>query len=245
MSNGHDRYKEQLPAYSLGSLDPAEKSDFEHHLEGCAECQAELAWLEPAAEVLASDIRQYEPSPGLRSRVMAEIDADLAGSEPETAPAPARESRRAGSRPERKRWFADLFRPVVLGAAATALIFGVVLGIVLNGGGSESPSSTNRQVLTGQTSNGAEAVMVASDGTGTLKMTNLKKLDERQVYQAWIQRGQTVEPTDSLFLPRRNGTATASIPDLNGVTAVMVSAEPSGGSPQPTTAPVITVSIPS
>ena len=76
-------------------------------------------------------------------------------------------------------------------------------------------------------------------------MTNLKKLGEGQVYQAWIQRGQTVEPTDSLFLPRRNGTATASIPDLNGVTAVMVSAEPSGGSPQPTTAPVITVSIPS
>ena len=86
--------------------------------------------------------------------------------------------------------------------------------------------------------------MVSSGGTGTLKMTGLRPLDEDQVYQAWIQRGQSVVPTDSLFVPDRDGTATASIPDLGGVSAVLVSAEPSGGSSQPTTAPVITVPIP-
>jgi hypothetical protein len=86
--------------------------------------------------------------------------------------------------------------------------------------------------------------MVSANGAGTLKMTGLAQPDEGQVYQAWIQRGQSVIPTDSLFVPDRHGSATTSIPDLGGVSAVMVSVEPSGGSSQPTTAPVITVSLP-
>jgi anti-sigma-K factor RskA len=136
-----------------------------------------------------------------------------------------------------------LLRPAVLGAVAAALFVGAFIGIALDDGGGDSPSTPTREVLTGSSTIGAEAVMVASNGTGTLKMTNLKRLDEDQVYQAWIQRGQEVEPTDSLFVPRKDGTATASIPDISGVSAVMVSTEPRGGSEQPTTAPVITVSL--
>jgi anti-sigma-K factor RskA len=236
MNRGHDRFKEQLPALALGALDPGERKDLEHHLEGCAECRAELAWLEPARDVLAADVEQVEPSPGLRARVMAEVDADLGVSSPEPGPV---------ARPVRKRrgWLAEAFRPLVIGAAAVALVIGIGLGIALNG--DDSPSGPpQQQVVTGQSTNGAEAVMVASEGTGTLKMTGLKRPDQGQVYQAWIQRGQSVLPTDSLFVPDRNGSATASIPDLGGVSAVMVSVEPRGGSPQPTTAPVITVSMP-
>ena len=131
----------------------------------------------------------------------------------------------------------------MLGAAAAALFVGVALGVVLNGS-DESPVTPDRQVVTGQSTIGADAVMVASGGTGTLKMTGLQSPGEDRVYQAWIQRGQSVVPTDSLFVPDRDGTATASIPDMSGVSAVLVSTEPSGGSPQPTTAPVITVPIP-
>ena len=234
MSAGHERFKEQLPSYALDALEPAERGDLRHHLEGCAECWAELAWLEPAADVLASDVEQVEPSPGLKGRVMAAVDADLA-EDPEPAPAAARARGQRG-------WLSGLFRPAVLGAAAAALFVGVALGVVLNG--SDSPVTAERQVVTGQTSNGSNAVMVTSEGTGTLKMTGLKKPDEGQVYQAWIQRGQSVIPTDSLFVPDRGGSATASIPALSGVSTVMVSLEPAGGSEQPTTTPVITVSLP-
>lgn len=241
MTTGHERFKEQLPSYALGALDPAERGDLKHHLDGCAECRAELAWLEPAADVLAADVEQVEPSPGLRSRVMAAVDADLAE---DPAPLPVEPQPARAERPKRQEgWLRGLLRPAVLGAAAAALFVGVALGVVLNGG--DSPATPERQVLTGQTSNGSNAVMVASDGTGTLKMTGLKRPDEGQVYQAWIQRGQSVIPTDSLFVPDRDGSATASIPDLSGVSTVMVSVEPAGGSEQPTTTPVITVSLPS
>lgn len=239
MTTGHERFKDQLPAYTLGALDPAELSNLEHHLKGCAECRAELAWLEPAGDVLAADVEQIEPSPGLRSRVMASIDEEIANTEqiPVTPPTrPAKPARRSG-------WLGGLLRPAVLGAAAAALFIGVALGLVLNGG--DSPTSPQRQVITGQSTIGADAVMVASEGAGTLKMTGLKALEEGQIYQAWIQRGQSVIPTDSLFVPDRKGSATASIPDLSGVSAVMVSVEPKGGSQQPTTAPIITVSVPS
>ncbi|MCB0870325.1 MAG: anti-sigma factor [Solirubrobacterales bacterium] len=240
MTSGHQRFKEQLPAYALGALDPAERGDLRHHLEGCAECRAELEWLAPATTILAADVEQIEPSPGVRAKVMAAVDADLAENPAtETRPLPAAKSRDRRS----PGWLAGLFRPAVFGAAAAALFLGVALGVVISG--SEDPAVPERQVVTGEATNGANAVMVASDGTGTLKMTGLKRPDEDQVYQAWIQRGTEVIPTDSLFVPDRQGSATASIPDLSGVTAVMVSMEPKGGSKQPTTAPVITVSMPS
>lgn len=235
MTSGHETFKGQLPAYLLGALDPGERSDLEHHLDGCAECRAELAWLEPATEVLVSDIEQVEPSPRLKHRVMAAIDDDLAR---DSAPKPALKPAR-----EKRGWLTGMLRPAVVGAAVAALFVGVALGVVLDGS-DDSPTAPARQVVTGESTIGADAVMVASGGTGTLKMTGLDRPEEGQVYQAWIQRGQSVEPTASLFVPDRDGTATASIPDLSGVTAVMVSSEPSGGSPQPTTAPVITVSMP-
>ncbi|MCB0829818.1 MAG: anti-sigma factor [Solirubrobacterales bacterium] len=251
MSTGHDRFREQLPAYLLGALDPGEQGDLEHHLEGCPECRAELAWLEPASTVLSADVEQIEPSPSLKSRVMAAVDADIADnpspesgpaetSVPETSAAAGRDDRRP-SRPSG--WLAGLFRPAVLGTVAAALFIGVAIGVVLDGG-SNSTTGPARQVITGQSTIGAEAVMVASNGTGTLKMSNLRRPGENQVYQAWIQCGQEIEPTDSLFVPNSDGSAVASIPDISGVSAVMVSAEPKGGSQQPTTAPVITVSVP-
>ncbi|MBN8867102.1 MAG: anti-sigma factor [Solirubrobacterales bacterium] len=227
MNSGHERFKQQLPAYLLGSLGQAERLDFEHHLRGCAECRAELDWLEPAVDVLAADVEQVDPSPDLKRKVMASVEADLA----ETAPSPA-----SGR-------LSVLLRPAVLGAVAAALFLGLMVGYLVDGDG--GPDGPTRQVVTGNSTIGADAVMIASNGTGTLKVSNLKKPGPGRVYQAWIQRGQEIEPTDALFVPRGDGTAVASIPDIRGVSAVMVSAEPDGGSEQPTTAPVITVTMPS
>jgi anti-sigma-K factor RskA len=244
MTSGHENFKGQLPAYLLGALEPGERADLEHHLEGCAECKAELAWLEPATSTLAADVEQFAPSPELKQRVMAAVDADL---EQHPLPVPDPIEVQAPSRKERERrsrgWLSGVFRPAVIGVVAAALFVGVVAGVALNGGGESSPEGPTRQVVTGSSTIGADAVMVASDGTGTLKMSNLKPPDEDQVYQAWIQRGQEIVPTESLFVPNRKGSAVASIPDMSGVTAVMISAEPKGGSKQPTTAPVITVSM--
>lgn len=246
MNSGHDRFREQLPAYSLDALDPAERSDLEHHLEGCPECRAELDWLAPATEVLVDDVDQVEPSPDLKRNVMAAVEQDLRENPVAGDPASEEASDPSHGASRRKPrtgggWLAGILRPAVLGAAAAALFLGVAIGVVV--GGDDSPTGPERQVITGQSTIGADAVFVTSDGTGTLKLTGLKDPGEGQVYQAWVQRGQAIEPTDSLFVPDQGGSATASIPDLGGVSTIMVSVEPTGGSPQPTTTPVITVPL--
>lgn len=255
----HESWKDELPSYLLGALSPGERADLEHHLGGCAECQAELLWLEPAKNKLVELVEQVEPSPGMKNRVMAAIEADLeenpvVETPAETVPAPTERQEkpaRPKARTKTSRFggfdFGQLLRPATLGSLAVVLFVGVIAGFVLKGGDDESPAPTvaQRVIPMSPVVGGANATLVATGNSGTLKITNLEKLEDGEVYQAWVQKGQSIEPTDSLFTPRKDGTATTSIPDLNGVDVVMVSAEPKGGSEQPTTAPIITIEMPS
>ena len=59
-SRSHARWSEQLPAYLLGGLNPTEKAEVEHHVGGCPLCQAELLWLAPAADEIATSVRDAE-----------------------------------------------------------------------------------------------------------------------------------------------------------------------------------------
>ena len=38
----HDRFQEDIGAYLLGALEPAEQASFEGHLATCPECRAEV-----------------------------------------------------------------------------------------------------------------------------------------------------------------------------------------------------------
>jgi hypothetical protein len=63
----------------------------------------------------------------------------------------------------------------------------------------------------------------------------------------WLQPHHgPARPTASLFVPRRDGTATVAVPpQARDADLVMVNTEPPGGSPAPTTQPVLTAHIPS
>ena len=66
----HDELKANAAGYVLGSLDPAERREFESHLAGCAECAAEVASLRPIASVLATAVPQVTPRAEVRARVL-------------------------------------------------------------------------------------------------------------------------------------------------------------------------------
>jgi putative zinc finger protein len=53
MTNGHAHYADWDAAYVLGSLSPAERREFETHLEGCERCQASVAELSGLPGLLA------------------------------------------------------------------------------------------------------------------------------------------------------------------------------------------------
>ena len=70
----HTGHTDDVGAYLLGALNDLERQAFERHLRGCDECQEELERLRPAAEVLPGSVEQLPPPPGLKKRLMAEVE---------------------------------------------------------------------------------------------------------------------------------------------------------------------------
>jgi len=67
----HDRLHESAGLYVLDALGPSERSEFERHLQTCAECTAEVRSLTGVAAALPYGVPLVDPPPGLRNRVMA------------------------------------------------------------------------------------------------------------------------------------------------------------------------------
>jgi anti-sigma-K factor RskA len=225
--NGHERHRDELAAYLLGALEPGEAAELERHLAGCEECRTELEWLRPAVQLLPESVERVEPPRELRGRLMEQVR-----SETETA-APPQRARGRGIRG----WS---LRPVA-GLAALMLIVAAVAAYAISDGGSDSGDVTT--VVTGH-SPGVTAEMVRDGESGTLHLANLHQLPPDEVLQAWVQRGERVVSAKTLFVPNQDGTASATIDGMDGVSTVMVTAEPRGGSVQPTSDPIISVSMP-
>jgi anti-sigma-K factor RskA len=234
----HRRWRADLAAYMLGALEAQENADMERHLESCERCRDEIRWLQPAIDLIPESVPQVEPPPGLRARLLAEVRSDAAGAE---APAAGWEARR-GAAPRRRRggWRGFILRPAAA-LTAVALIGAVIGGYALRGG-DEAATTTTTTVAQG---GAVEAKLERRGDSGTLQLTGLRQAPAGMVYQAWVQKGNRIEPS-SLFDVRRDGSASTSIPDqLSGAEVVMVSLEPQGGSRQPTSKPLVSVELPS
>jgi len=118
--NTHGDMRMLLGCYVLGSLDPAERSQLEAHLPGCAECRSELA--------------SYAGLPGLMSRLSPAEAAGPALASPATllsgvlaAARAERAAERAASRRRLRRWRTSAMGAAGLAAAAAAAAIVAVL----------------------------------------------------------------------------------------------------------------------
>jgi anti-sigma-K factor RskA len=219
----HSRWSEDLAAYVLGALDPREAAELERHLEGCERCQEELRWLGPAVQALPEAVERQEPPPRLRERLMAEVRA---GAEPTLAPAES----------ARRSWF---LKPA-MGFAVLALLVAGVVGYEVGreGSGDGGASTIVRQA-------GDITVKMVRDGDGSkLEFAGLHQLPPGKVLEAWVARDGEVEAVPALFVPDRHGHAETTIADMSGVEEVMVTVEPRGGSEEPTSDPIVAMSVP-
>ncbi len=217
-----------VAAYALGALTDEETRRFEAHLDTCDLCRTDLAALRPVVAALPAAADQVAPPPALRKRIMRVVEHE------------ARERERA-ARPQRERRPLLSFRPLPALAAACALILGGVgIGIaVIDDEGAPSPTT-----IAGQCNRGCERVaMRVVDGHGTLKVQGMDQPPEGRVYQVWTQRfGHDPRPTDALFTVDKYGRASVDVPgDTRNVDQVLVTDEPRGGSPVPSTAPYLEV----
>ena len=85
---------------------------------------------------------------------------------------------------------------------------------------------------------GASASLRVNGGRAELLVDGMPQVPARRTYQVWVQRGATPQPTDALFSVSGSGGATVAVPGgIAGVRAVLVTAEPLGGSRTPDARP--------
>lgn len=241
-ANEHDRRLEEVAAFALGALDAERVDEFKEHLERCARCQEELRRLAPAVRALPEAVEPQAPPPALKARLMEEVHADAAA-----ARASRGEERRdpAAARRSFGRWLGDLrvggltWKPLA-GFAAVVLIVAGAIGYAVGTGGS---GSGNVHTWEAEQPGGIEAAVVREGDTGELRLTGVEQLPQGKVLEAWVQRGEAVEPVKALFTPDEKGNATTKIDDMKGVEAVMVTREPAGGTKAPTTKPFVEVPL--
>jgi anti-sigma-K factor RskA len=223
---GHSRWREAVAAHLLGALEPGEAAELERHVAGCAECQADLRRLRPAVDLLAEGVEQVEPPPRLRAEVLGQARAERS-----QAAAPGRQM------PFSRRMWA--WRPA-LGLAAVALVAAVLAGYAIRG---EDGGGGDATTVAAGAAPAVTAQLVMEGDSATLRLANVGRMPDDRVLEAWVQRDGEVERAGGLFAPDSEGRAVATIPDMEGVEAVMVTREPEGGSELPTSAPLVTVEM--
>jgi anti-sigma-K factor RskA len=235
--NDHDTRLEEAAAYALGALDADRLDDFKLHLEGCERCQSEVRWLAPAVRALPEAVPRETPPPALRERLMVEVRADAA--------AHAKQARR--ERAEARGGFGEWLRGLNLGGltwkplagmAAVVLIVAAGIGYVVGTGGGTDVHTTKAAQP-----NGIVAKVITEGDRAEVRLTGVKQLPDGKVLEAWVQRGNAVEPVPALFAPDHAGDATTTIDDMTNVSAVLVTREPTGGTKVPTTEPIVKVPL--
>jgi anti-sigma-K factor RskA len=230
-------HRDDAGPWVLGALDEREAGAFAAHLEQCRACRHEVAELQGVADVLPMAAPQVIPPPELKARVMAVVESEaelLRAAGPEAdgaAQARTPERQRPRGRPD---WLRRL-RPVPVAVLATALLaLGVVAGVLLSGGDDTSSHP-------GFGPKGAQVALKVSGDRGTLDLQHMPAPPSGRVYQVWLVSGKAKpRPTHTLFTVPSDGRARVEIMEsLKGTDQVLVTAEPPGGSSQPTSPPVV------
>jgi anti-sigma-K factor RskA len=223
--NGEHPDRDDLVAFALGALGPAEERVVEAHAPSCARCTRELEALVPAVAVLGESVEQLEPPPELRERVLAEVRADVARSAAEREPRP--------SRPQRRGWRGLFARPAF--AVGLSIVVAAVGGYLLagnDGGGGEVGTTVAVQPAPIQP--GIGGTLAVGENSSMLDLRGLAQLKGREVYQVWVAKGQSVRPSSN-FIPDTGGRAMTAVDgDLSPGTMVMVTKESGPGHTTPT-----------
>ena len=210
-------------AYVLGALDPMEAKAFEQHLEGCVVCRDEVSALQGVVDALPLAAPQYSAPKGLRRRILHAV---------------RQEARRTGARPRR---YMGLAAPA-WASRAVALAGGCAVIALAVFAGFELSMSSHVRVIQARVSgiSGSASVHLAG-GRGELIVHHLSPPPPGDIYEMWLKRpSRPPAPAGVLFSVTSAGAGQIGLPPrLHGVSEVMVTPEPRGGSPVPTHSAVI------
>jgi hypothetical protein len=235
--------------YVLDAVEGPERDAFEHHLRRCGPCDNEVRSLAATATALAMAAAETAPA-GLRSRVLA-ATAVTRQLPPVPAEAESRRPRRVASPP----WVPWLATGLAAACLAVAAVFGVAdisaqhkldanqaqdraIAAVL--------AAPDARIASRPTSRGGTATVVVSRAEHAMLVTTsgLPALSSSKVYQLWFI-GPHATRSAGLLPPASAGrTAPVLALGLQAGDEVGMTVEPAGGTSQPTTKPILLMSLP-
>jgi anti-sigma factor RsiW len=234
-------------AYALDALTGPELDRFERHLGGCPACDHEVRGFRETGARLALAVAAAPPA-RLRPRVRAAVA--VTRQDPPLVPRPGRLAR-PGLRARVPRLATAL--------AAAAIAAAVALGIV--------QSATQHQLDQARAHiQSAAAVLAAPDARLTVQATTaggtatvvsaqsrhaliistagLPALAGGRVYEGWFMAPGRVHPAGLLPQPAGGRTGPLLADGLTAADRIGVTVEPAGGTRQPTTTPILVMTLP-
>ena len=237
-------------AYALDAVDDLERAAFDRHLAECEACTIEVAeWRETATRLAEGS--WSVPPPRMREQVLARAAA--------TPQLPPNGHRRGVASPV-ARWRR------IAAAAAVVGVFGIGAAATTYAVQEQRLDDQRTAVaLAQQQADRVQAVLAAPDAalhagalTGGGRVTVVVSDTENagvvvladaplpgpdRAYQLWLVPAGSVTPDSAGVLPAGQGDATQLIEGVRGDAAFAVSLEPAGGSPAPSTTPLVGISL--
>jgi anti-sigma-K factor RskA len=236
-------------AYAMDSVSPSDRAAFEQHLAGCEPCRQEIRGLREATARLAGAVA-VQPPPGMRDAALAAA-AQTRQLPPavraEAGPWPARAAARG-------RWLPRL----ALGLAGALAAVAIVLGVAVGGAQHRLDQAQLHTRAIATVLNAADATMltakVSTGGTATVVMSHreralvftaagLQPLPAAEGYELWLMGPGGDRGAGMMAGSRPGSVGPMVVSGLASEDRVGLTVEPAGGSPRPTSAPVLMLDL--
>jgi hypothetical protein len=233
MSGEHEAVRDLLAPAALGAAQASELARVEEHAARCAVCSEELAGLRAAAAAMGSSLPVVEPSPGLKSSLMAQVRTESAA----RRPVPLRRRRSLAWITPRAAW------PALTGslAAAALILFG--LNLAARAPEPSQLTSINVRGTAGAPGLRGQVILLRDRDVAVVRLQRLRPAGRGRGYELWaIRDGKAVSA--GFLSPQGPGEGIIAATDLAGVGSLAVTREPVTNRSAPTSEPVMVVPLP-
>lgn len=235
----HSQANELLADFAIDLLEPEEAAAVRTHVEGCAECRADLQVYLQAGDALALGVEPVALATGAEERIAAGVRARVKAPQAVSGQ-PLQIVPRTDVVP--RQW-----RTMALASAAAVLVLAVGLAISVNGWiGAQDDADRLTQELQARalelplSGDGAQGTIYVSSNfkSGVARFTGLPPAPAEHHYQVWSE-GPFGERSATDFVGR-DGDLLVELPELpNDMTRMFVTIEPDGATGDRPTGPEV------
>ena len=235
-------------AYALDAATAEERAAVEAEADRSQAVRNELTELADTAVMLGLAVEPVQPSPELKSNLMAMLD-----STPQLAPTGSPRPEGQSAAKARARWFTRPVAVLTAAAAAAALVIGgvVITNQVANQSFQQAQAeqldaitaAADSRELTAEVAGGGTATLVWSNelGSAALMVDGIAPLPEGKTYQLWYIDSQGARPAGTFDVGDSGSTWRVLDGAMAAGDTIGLTVEPEGGSQAPTTKPVVQI----